>query len=83
MIFKKVQLLLNVLILSGLGILTILCIKSNYERLQQNRKDQVIIQVLLTYHRDVLHQNLNPDLLYEDGLRWVDDPQYNAVKYPR
>jgi hypothetical protein len=48
-----------------------------------DKKDHVIISVLLTYLRDNHGHNLNPDKLYEDGLKWIDDPKYNAVKYPR
>ena len=48
----------------------------------QLEKDRVIIRVLLTYHKHALGQNLNPDLLYKDGIRWVDDPRFDAVPYP-
>jgi len=57
-------------------------VSDNLKKRQQT-KDQIIIRVFLTYHRDVLGHNLNPDLIYEDGKKWVNDPQYNAVEYPK
>jgi len=80
---KKITIIGNTIILTSLAILMILSILGNFRQINQTKKDQIIIRVLLTYHRDVLGHNLNPDLIYEDGLRWVDNPIYNAVEYPK
>jgi len=61
-----------------IGILLGIIIKTNLHE----KKDHVIIRVLLTYHRDALGHNLDPNKLYEDGKRWLNKPQYNAVEYP-
>jgi len=51
--------------------------------LQQHRKkDIVIIRVLLTFLKYNLGRDINTNYLYEDGKKWVNDPQYKAVPYP-
>lgn len=55
---------------SSLAVLA-LCLGMVWYQAYELRKARVINEVFRVYFRDVLGMNLNFDLIYEDGKKWV------------